>query len=219
VELVLSCAALSLSKCRSIKVEIKIKININMKYLSILVLALLFQACGAKQDAAVNAPDSAANSVTPTPVSTPAAAQTPPAQAGDLQWLSIMEVQEKVKKEPRKILVDVYTGWCGPCKMMMATTFKDPALIAYLEKNYYTVKFNGESGETITFNGKEYKNPQYNASIPETRRNAMHEFTGALGLRGYPTLFIFDPKLNKITESVGMKSAEQLMEVLKQLEG
>jgi thioredoxin-related protein len=190
-----------------------------MKYLSILVVALLLQACGAKQDAAVNSPTQPANTVTPTQASAPAAQTTAQGQAGDLKWMSIMEVQDKVKKEPRKILVDVYTGWCGPCKMMMATTFKDPALIAYLDKNYYTVKFNGESGETITFNGKEYKNPQYNPGIPETRRNSMHEFTGALGLRGYPTLFIFDPKLNKITESVGMKTAEQLMEELKKLEG
>ena len=187
-----------------------------MKYLSLLIVALLLSACGNKQEAvATQTAPAATASTDPT-----APATMPSANNGqDIQWLSIAEVQEKVKKEPRKILVDVYTAWCGPCKMMMASTFKDPGLIKYLGENYYAVKFNGESGETITFNGKEYANPNYNPAIPETRRNAQHQFTQALGLRGYPTLFIFDSKLNKVTESVGMKSAEQLMQELKSLEG
>ncbi|MFT4664172.1 MAG: thioredoxin-related protein [Polaribacter sp.] len=196
-----------------------------MKYLSILFLAILLSACGGEQQATATA--EAAPTVTPNqptpalkvapkPTST---ANMPQAKAGqNIEWLSITEVQERVKKEPRKILVDVYTAWCGPCKMMMRSTFKDPGLIKYLDDNYYAVKFNGESGETISFNGKEFKNPNYNAAIPSTRRNSQHEFTRSLGLRGYPTLFIFDPNLKKITESVGMKSAPQLMNVLKKLE-
>lgn len=198
-----------------------------MKYLSIIFVAILLSACGGEQQASTaevpatvtpNQPTPAPK-VAPKPATVASTADMPQAKAGqDIEWLSITEVQERVKKEPRKILVDVYTAWCGPCKMMMRSTFKDPGLIKYLDDNYYAVKFNGESGETISFNGKEFKNPNYNAAIPKTRRNSQHEFTRSLGLRGYPTLFIFDPSLKKITESVGMKSAPQLMDVLKKLE-
>ncbi len=200
-----------------------------MKYLSILFVAILLSACGGKQEASAAAdaaPTVTPNQPTPAPKAAPkpaapatTTADMPQAKAGqDIEWLSIAEVQERVKKEPRKILVDVYTAWCGPCKMMMRSTFKDPGLIKYLDDNYYAVKFNGESGDAITFNGKEFKNPNYNPAIPKTRRNSQHEFTRSLGLRGYPTLFIFDPNLKKITESVGMKSAPQLMDVLRKLE-
>ena len=35
-----------------------------------------------------------------------------------IQWLSIEEAQARTKKEPRPLMVDVYTSWCGPCKML-----------------------------------------------------------------------------------------------------
>jgi len=188
-----------------------------MKYFSFLIVALLLTACGGekKSTAAATQPTKTVTPKTPAPAPKP----KPKTAPGSIDWLSIEEVQEQVKKEPRKILVDVYTPWCGPCKMMMRSTFTDPTLIKYLGENYYAVKFNGESGDPVTFKGKHYQNPNYNPAIPETRRNSQHQLTQSLGLRGYPTLFIFDPNLNKITESVGMKSAPQLMEVLKKLEG
>ena len=47
-------------------------------------------------------------------------AQSPPDQPEHkINWLSIEEVEVLQQKEPRKVLMDVYTTWCGPCKMMM----------------------------------------------------------------------------------------------------
>ena len=39
------------------------------------------------------------------------------AEAG-IKWLTWDELQAAEKKEPRKVVVDVYTGWCGWCKRM-----------------------------------------------------------------------------------------------------
>ncbi|MFK7806631.1 MAG: thioredoxin family protein [Saprospiraceae bacterium] len=192
-----------------------------MKYFSFLILSVTLLLCSCGGEKPVTAEETPATPPTVTPKApTPKPKATATAQSGtDIQWMSIEEVQQKVRKEPRKILVDVYTPWCGPCKMMMRSTFKDPNLIEYLNKNYYAVKFNGESGEAITFNGKKFENPNYNPAIPENRRNSQHQFTQSLGLRGYPTLYVFDAELNKVTQSVGMKSAPQLMDVLKKIEG
>ena len=195
-----------------------------MKYLSILILSILLFACKGEK----NTNTQNKQTKTTPPVNTVSPQNTPPPAAPPVKtqedkgekihWMTFEEAQKKLKDAPRKILVDVYTPWCGPCKLMMRTTFTDPELIKYLNENYYTVKFNGESGEPVTFKGKTYKNPNYNPAIPQNRRNSQHELTRHLRLRGYPTLFIFDAKLNKLKEIVGMKSASQLMNTLKQLE-
>ena len=40
------------------------------------------------------------------------------AQDHKINWLSIEEVEVLQQKEPRKVLMDVYTTWCGPCKVL-----------------------------------------------------------------------------------------------------
>ncbi len=136
----------------------------------------------------------------------------------EIPWMTLTEVDKVVKKSPRMVMVDVYTPWCGPCKMMNNSTFKDPELVNYIGKNFYAVKFNAEGPDPITFNGKEYANPKFRTDIPKNRRNQMHQFTGTLGVRGYPTIVIFDTKLNKVNSAVGYRSAPQLLEFLKGLE-
>ena len=51
-----------------------------------------------------------------------------------VNWLTWEEAQERNKKEPRKIFVDVYTQWCGWCKKMDKETFSNPEIIKYLNK-------------------------------------------------------------------------------------
>ena len=59
----------------------------------------------------------------------------------DIQWMTWSEVEDALKKEKRKVFVDIYTTWCGPCKEMDRTTFKDKEIIKYINDNFYAVKF------------------------------------------------------------------------------
>ena len=36
----------------------------------------------------------------------------------EVSWVDINDLDSKVSKKPKKIVVDVYTPWCGPCKMI-----------------------------------------------------------------------------------------------------
>ena len=89
----------------------------------------------------------------------------PPPEEG-IHWIrSIDELQAKMQKEPKKVYIDFYTGWCGWCKKLDATTFMNPALIKYMNQNFYAVKFDAETQDVIHYQGKEYRfEPQYKAN-------------------------------------------------------
>ena len=93
------------------------------------------------------------------------AKKDPPKEAAEIKWIDIDELQAKMAKEPKKVYIDVYTGWCGWCKKMDASTFKNPDLVRYINNNFYCVHFDAERKDTIRFQGKEYYfNPQYKAN-------------------------------------------------------
>jgi len=68
--------------------------------------------------------------------------------AQSINWVSMDEALELQQKTPRKILIDMYTSWCGPCKMLDRNTFTNKDLIAFVNEHYYAVKFNAEGNET-----------------------------------------------------------------------
>src|SRR5690606_42130101 len=75
------------------------------------------------------------------------------AQGKKVECLTLHEVEQRMAKEPRKILVDVYTSWCGPCRVMDQNTFQNPAAVEYINRHYYAVKLIAESPETIELKG------------------------------------------------------------------
>jgi thioredoxin-related protein len=76
---------------------------------------------------------------------------------GLVNWLGFKEAQQKNKVQPKPFIIDIYTDWCGWCKHMMKTTYSNPSLAAYINTNFYAVKFNAETKDTIEYNGKIYK--------------------------------------------------------------
>ncbi len=130
-------------------------------------------------------------------------------QAQEIKWMSLNDALAAQKKDPKPIFMDVYTDWCGPCKMLDSNTFTDAKFAAYITKNYYAVKFNAEGNETVTYNGKKYSNPNYDAS--RKGRNATHELTLFLRVPGYPTMVILDEKSNVKQTIVGYHKADQLL--------
>ena len=73
-----------------------------------------------------------------------------------LKWMTLQEAQQAMLKEKRPILIDLYTDWCGWCKVMDKKTYTNAKVIAYLEQNFYPVKVNAETKEALTWNEKTY---------------------------------------------------------------
>jgi thioredoxin-related protein len=83
-------------------------------------------------------------------------AQQPDAEGGLVKWMTLQEAMEKMQTQPRPLVVDFYTDWCGWCKQMMRTTYADPDVAQYINTNFYPVKFNAETKDTIEYLGQKY---------------------------------------------------------------
>ena len=97
--------------------------------------------------------------------------------------------------------------------MLDKNTFSNPDVINYINKNYYAVKFNAEGGQTEKYQGKVYKNPNFNPNT--SGRNSTHQLSQVLGVRAYPTLIFLDEQANVIAPITGYKTPQQLELFLK----
>lgn len=136
-------------------------------------------------------------------------------QAQEINWITMNEALAAQKKAPKKIFMDAYTTWCGPCKMMDKNTFTNKDVITYINKHFYAVKFNAEGTEEVTYNDFKYTNPNFD---PERKgRNSQHFFANALKITGYPSLVFFDEKSNVIAPVMGYRTPQQLEIYLKMI--
>lgn len=134
-------------------------------------------------------------------------------QAQEIKWVTFDEAIILQKKNPKPIFMDVFTTWCGPCKMLDKNTFQTKEVSEYINTNYYAVKFNGEGNGEVNYKGKKYSNPGYDPN--RTGRNSMHEFTIFLKVEGYPSMYVLDKSGEIAQVIVGYRQAEQLLEELK----
>lgn len=134
-------------------------------------------------------------------------------QAQEIKWMTIDEALAAQKKKAKPIFMDVYTDWCGPCKMLDKNTFHDASVVSFINDNYYAVKFNAEGNSVVNYKGKKYSNPQFVAD--RKGRNAIHEFTLFLKVQAYPSMMVFDAKGEVKEPIVGYHTPQQLLEVLK----
>ena len=127
-------------------------------------------------------------------------------QAVTLNWVSWEEAVELNKKEKKKILLDVFTYWCGWCKKMDTETFSNSYLAKYLNDNYYLVKLDAESKEPLEYKGKEFR-------YVRTSKGGHHELAEEF-LRGhlsFPSLVFLDENMEMIQPIPGYRDAEELL--------
>ena len=130
----------------------------------------------------------------------------------EVEWLTIQEAYNRTQKEPRKTIVDVYTAWCGWCKVMDRETYTNPEVVDYLNKNFYMVKLDAEAKQDIIIGNTKY--------IFDANSGANQAAVALLqGKMSYPTTVFLDTEYNMIQPLPGYLNAKAFHEIVTYLGG
>ena len=95
------------------------------------------------------------------------------------QQVSFENALKTAKKENKKVIVDIYTDWCGWCKKMDREAYSDEGIKKIIKDDFIYVKLNAEGNGVNNYNGKSYTDGE------------LAEF---FQVSGYPTTVFLDSK-------------------------
>ena len=110
----------------------------------------------------------------------------------DFRHLSLDEAAKAAKAENKLIFIDVYTSWCGPCKMMANQTFPQKKVGDFMNKTFVCVKFDAEKEDG-----------------PEVAK--------LYGVKAYPTFIIATSDKKEINRVLGYYEADKWIEKMLQV--
>ena len=135
---------------------------------------------------------------------------TIPARAGDpqgkpsgkaeLKWKPFEAGFAEARKSDKKVLLDVYTDWCGWCKKLDQNVYSDGRVVKYLNQHYVVVKLNAEDTTRVNYMDK---------------TSTKTELAGHFGVRGYPTIIFFGSKGDPINSLPGYVDADRFLTIVK----
>ncbi len=99
--------------------------------------------------------------------------------------MSFKEACAAAKRHKKVVLIDFYTTWCGPCKRMDKTTWKDKKVIAWMKEKTIALKVDAEADVELA---KKYD------------------------IEGYPTIVFIKPDGTEIDRLVGGRDADGFLE-------
>jgi thioredoxin-related protein len=131
-----------------------------------------------------------------------------PYNEGAVRWISFEEAVKKSRIEKRPVFIDVYTDWCGWCKVMDKNTFNDPRVAELLNENFYAVKFDAEQKQDVVFNGTTFK------FVPSGGKG-YHQLAAALlnNQLSYPTVVFLNENFEIIQPLAGYRKAPEFHKI------
>lgn len=95
-----------------------------------------------------------------------------------MDWLSFEQLEDSLSHKPKKVLIFFNAEWCAYCKKMERVAFKDPKIVSMLNSNYYSVKMDVETADTIVFDGQRFMNNELGK-----KRSPIHQIPKLLASR------------------------------------
>lgn len=128
--------------------------------------------------------------------------------SSSVDWLKLDEVNTKLIKQPKPVLIDLYTDWCHWCKVMDKKTYSNQKVIEYIRDHFYASRINAETRETLTWRNKSYT---YNDNY------RIHDFALYIsaGQAAFPTTVIIPAENAEPIPVAGMLEPKELEPILK----
>ncbi len=94
------------------------------------------------------------------------------------------EVLAEAKRQNKPVFVDIYTTWCGPCKLMAKEAFPNPKVGEKFNTSFISYQIDAEKGEGIDV-AKKYAVDAYPTSLyVSASGDLIHRAVGYGGIKG-----------------------------------
>lgn len=164
----------------------------NIRSASMIVLSLLIIAgITWAEKTATTSSDSQAQKETSSKKDDPAPAE--------ITWYRYDEAIPLAKEQGKKIFVEFTTKWCGWCKKMHATTFKDPVVVSLFNDYFIATSVDGDSRDSLNIDG-----------YLTTERGLAREY----GVNSYPTYWFLAPDGTRIAPLKGYRDSAAMTDIL-----
>jgi thioredoxin-related protein len=139
--------------------------------------------------------------------------------ANEINWLTIEKAKKYAKKYDKNILVFFYKKDCPYCEEMKRETFSDQTVINLINHNFFAVKIDSRTKDTILYKGLKYSNQQPISHGSTFRHDFYHEVArfnrNGEDLTTTPTLVLFNSKFEKINVFPGKQAKPLLLRRIK----
>lgn len=129
-------------------------------------------------------------------------------QAQQVNWLSFNALQDSLRTHPKPVLIFIHTDWCKYCALQDHNTFGNTKVLKQLNQEYYAIRLNAETRESITFLSRTYEGgvDQYHQLAQLLGRSE--------GQLSFPTTLLFSENLQLQHRLTGFVSATDLQALL-----
>ncbi len=121
------------------------------------------------------------------------------ATGSQMRWREFADGLQEAEESEKLVLVDFFTDWCGWCKRMDKTTYRDSLILEYVERKFVPVKVNAESKKPTAYRGEAY---------------TYAEVAGGFQIRSFPTTVFLEADGSPITTVPGYWKPEEFLIVL-----
>lgn len=132
--------------------------------------------------------------------------------AQQVNWITFDELPQKMRDNPRPVLVFIHTDWCKFCAMQESNTFTNKEVVKALSENVYALRLNAEEKDDIVFLNRKY------AYKPTGTGSGYHELAELLGkekgVLNFPTTLLLSDALEIVFRHPGLLKTDKLLNML-----
>jgi thioredoxin-related protein len=128
--------------------------------------------------------------------------------------MTFEQLDDSLQMHPKKIFINFYADWCVYCHQMDKIAFQNPDVAAILNNNYYAVRMNVETADTVFFGNQVFINERIN------KRNPVHQIALLMASRkgkpfSLPAMVFLNENFEATARYFQYLNTEQMIEILK----